>query len=522
MIITKLNLNFLIRIFFIIFLFQVADAANTTTINNLRLIEADNKISMIFDASKTLEYSLEQSPSKISITIKNAKLTALLNKTWLVKTPVATIASKQIGKNLHLTLKLKNSVKLKHDQLKKPARLILDFAIINTESPSRGAISRTKKNLDSDADSERASETAQAAIVNEEKIDQIEQQITLQIANRPVSSRSSETQGEQKNLDITTTQEKTKKLDQAVELAASRQTPREQLQSQNETTKIKSQDNETKVKSQNDSASAIQEIASNSSQESTDTVNIISIGSNVSINKTRDIIIVIDPGHGGEDPGAIGFSGVQEKDINLAVSKYLQKIINTNKGFKAILTRDSDCFIELRERLGIAHRYKADMFVSIHADAYISETAHGVSVFALSQKGATSEAARFLAKKENESELGRNISNKNTSLKSVLVDLAQAATISASLEIGQSLLRGFNQFAHLHSRKVEQAAFVVLKSPDIPSLLVETGFISDPHEESRLRDSKYQQKIASCLALGVTEYFTSRPPRGTYLAKLKK
>lgn len=478
MTIIKLNLKLLI--YAAIFLLQAVSAIGATTINNLRLIEVNNKISMVFDASKSLDYALEQSSGKIAITVKNAKLVALLNKTWLVKTPVVAITSKQSGKNLHLTLKLKNPVKLKHSQLKKPARLVLDFAITNTEVVASQLVHRNQEN--STANLKTVKKTvihepvsghdgaARAIVTNEEKIDQIEQQIALQIADRPILSR----------------------------------------------------DNETKAKPQNDSAPVVQEVVNNSSQEFSDTVNIISTGNNASGNRSRDVIIVIDPGHGGKDAGAIGFSGAQEKDINLAVSKYLQKTINTNKGFKAILTRDSDYFIELRERLGIAHRHKADMFVAIHADAYISKTARGVSVFALSQKGATSEAARWLAKKENESELGRNISNKNTSLKSVLIDLAQAATISASLEIGRSLLYGFNQFAHLHSHRVEQAAFVVLKSPDIPSLLVETGFISDPYEESRLRDPEYQQKIASCLASGIVEYFTSRPPRDAYLAKIKR
>ena len=231
----------------------------------------------------------------------------------------------------------------------------------------------------------------------------------------------------------------------------------------------------------------------------------------------RDVIVVIDPGHGGKDSGAVGFRGTHEKDIALAVAKSLQNTINHVKGFRAILTRNGDYFISLRERLGIAHKYKADMFVAIHADAYRDRSSHGASVFALSQRGATSEAARWLAEKENESELGQTISDKNELLRSVLIDLAQTATIAASLEIGDALLEKFASITHLHSQRVEQAAFVVLKSPDIPSLLVETGFISDPYEESRLRDANYQQKIANCMARGITEYFMRRPPQGTYL-----
>ncbi len=238
-------------------------------------------------------------------------------------------------------------------------------------------------------------------------------------------------------------------------------------------------------------------------------------------NDLRPITIVIDPGHGGHDSGAIGYGGTLEKKVNLAVAKALQKIINKKRGFRAILTRDSDYFIPLRRRLGIAHEKKADMFISIHADAYINREAHGVSIFALSQRGATSEAARWLADKENESELGQAISDKNMLLRSVLIDLAQTATISASLDIGGRVLQAVSQVASLHLAKVEQAGFMVLKSPDIPSLLVEVGFLTYGPEEKKLRDASYQEEIASRLAVGIQSYFMRRPPPGTYLAKLK-
>jgi N-acetylmuramoyl-L-alanine amidase len=236
---------------------------------------------------------------------------------------------------------------------------------------------------------------------------------------------------------------------------------------------------------------------------------------------TRPIIVVIDPGHGGRDSGAVGFHGTMEKKVTLGVAKALQKIINKNKGFRAVLTRSGDYFIPLRHRLNIAHAKKADIFVSIHADAYIKRDAHGVSVFALSQKGATSEAARWIAQKENESELGQAISDKSELLRSVLIDLAQTATISASLDIGSKMLKSLSEIANLHFRKVEQAAFVVLKSPDIPSLLVEVGFITYGPEERKLRNVRYQEEIATRLALGIESYFIRRPPPGTYLANVK-
>jgi|WetSurMetagenome_2_1015567.scaffolds.fasta_scaffold91024_2 N-acetylmuramoyl-L-alanine amidase len=221
----------------------------------------------------------------------------------------------------------------------------------------------------------------------------------------------------------------------------------------------------------------------------------------------RDIVIVIDPGHGGKDPGAIGASGLQEKAVVLSIARKLQQNLGSYRNFQAVLTRNGDYFISLPKRLRIAHENKADMFISIHADAFKYSSSCGATIFALSQRGATSVAARWLAKKENESELGHAMAAKSTILRSVLIDLAQTATIKASLEIGRTMLANLVNIARLHKQRVEQAGFLVLKSPDIPSLLVETGFISDPREEAKLRDSYYQQKIADALAQGIGNYF---------------
>ena len=229
------------------------------------------------------------------------------------------------------------------------------------------------------------------------------------------------------------------------------------------------------------------------------------------LSKYHTNIIVIDPGHGGKDSGAIGVAGSQEKNIVLSISKYLQYILNQQPGFRAVLTRDNDYFISLRQRLNIAHKDRADMFVAIHADAYTNKDAIGASVFALSQRGATSELARWVAKKENESELGHVIADKNLLLKSVLIDLAQTLTIDSSLEIGRSIMGQLSRVTELHCPRVEQAAFVVLKAPDIPSLLVETGFISNAAEEKRLNDQRYQYKIAIALAQGIKNYFLQHP-----------
>ncbi len=233
--------------------------------------------------------------------------------------------------------------------------------------------------------------------------------------------------------------------------------------------------------------------------------------------KLRNIMIVIDPGHGGKDPGATGKRGTHEKTVVLAISKDLQQMLKSQPGFTADLTRNGDYFVPLRQRLSIARKDHGDMFVAVHADAYKNRESHGASVYALSLRGATSEAARWLAQKENESELGNVLADKNQSLKSVLINLAQNASISTSLKIGKVIISQLNRIGTLHHKFVEQAAFVVLKEPDIPSLLVETGFISNAAEEQRLRNPTYQKKMARAVMLGIVAYYKQHPPIGTYL-----
>ena len=238
------------------------------------------------------------------------------------------------------------------------------------------------------------------------------------------------------------------------------------------------------------------------------------------VHRSPDVIVVIDPGHGGKDPGATGVRGTHEKTVVLSISKKLYRMINQQPGFKAYLTRDTDVYLSLRQRLAIARKHKADMFVAIHADAFSNTTAKGASVFALSSKGATSEAARWLAERENQSELigGVDLTDKTHMLQSVLISLSQTATIRSSIEIGNVIISSLKTFAHLHDDDVDQAAFVVLKSPDIPSLLIETGFLSNPQEEQRLRTQSYQNKIAQSIKHGIVSYFQVQPPRGTALA----
>lgn len=231
---------------------------------------------------------------------------------------------------------------------------------------------------------------------------------------------------------------------------------------------------------------------------------------------SQNVIVVIDPGHGGKDPGATGERGVKEKMVVLQIANALKKDINRQRGFTAVLTRDQDYYIPLRQRLGIARKYKADMFISIHADAYRNRDARGASVFALSPRGATSEAARWLATRENESELmgGVDLSDKTNVLRSVLLNLSQTATIRASLQLGQDIIQSLGHITLLHHGRVEQAAFVVLKSPDIPSLLIESGYISNLTEERLLNNNAYRNRLADAVTKGVTDYFVHHPKRG--------
>lgn len=233
------------------------------------------------------------------------------------------------------------------------------------------------------------------------------------------------------------------------------------------------------------------------------------------MNKQSDrlITIAIDAGHGGEDPGAHGANGSLEKNITLKIAKKLKEKIDAEPNMRGILTRDGDYFIPLHGRVVKARNAKADLFVSIHADAFINQAARGSSVFALSEKGATSASARYLAKKENESDLigGVSLDDKDPVLARTLLDLSQAATINDSLKLAQAVLGKLEQVNNLHRGKVEQAAFAVLKSPDIPSILVETAFISNPEEERKLNDEDYQDKLVGSIVNGIKKYFSGNP-----------
>ncbi len=237
--------------------------------------------------------------------------------------------------------------------------------------------------------------------------------------------------------------------------------------------------------------------------------------------KLRDVIVAIDAGHGGKDPGALGSLGTKEKMITLKIAKKLKRVIDRQKGMRAVLIRKDDYFVSLRKRIVLARDAKADMFISIHADAFNNPKVKGSSVYVLSERGASDEASKWLADQENSVDLlgGVTLDDKDEVVARVLLDLSQTATIEASATVAGNILSEIRRVGPVHKNSVQHARFVVLKSPDIPSLLVETAFISNPREERRLRDGRYQDKLANAILKGVKKYFRTNPLPNTYLAR---
>ena len=242
------------------------------------------------------------------------------------------------------------------------------------------------------------------------------------------------------------------------------------------------------------------------------------------VDSGRDVVVAVDAGHGGQDPGAIGHGGTREKDVTLAIARALAERINGEPGMRAVLTRDRDEFLVLRDRIGRARIAKADMFVSIHADSIANRDVSGASVYVLSEHGASNEAARWLADRENAADLmgGVRLDNKDKQLASVLMDLSQTANISASMTAAQRVIASLDAVGQVRKAQVQQAGFVVLKSPDIPSMLVETAYISNPEEEMSLRNSRHQTALAEAIFSGLRNYFVTNPPSGTRYAQASR
>ena len=235
----------------------------------------------------------------------------------------------------------------------------------------------------------------------------------------------------------------------------------------------------------------------------------------------RDVVVAVDAGHGGDDPGAVPRKGVHEKDIVLAIARELERVIGGKEGMRAILIRNGDYYVGLRRRMELARQAGADIFVSVHADAFRDPGVHGASVYVISRRGASSEAARWLATQENSADLagGVSLDDKEEGLATVLLDISQTGSLRASREVGRRVLSRLGRIGPLHKRRVERAGFMVLKAPDIPSILVETGFITNPRDERRLTDPAQRRAIAGAIAEGIAGYFEVHPPAGTLLAK---
>ncbi len=240
----------------------------------------------------------------------------------------------------------------------------------------------------------------------------------------------------------------------------------------------------------------------------------------IQANAERNVIVAVDAGHGGEDPGALGASKSREKNITLQIARELKKAIDAKPGMQAVLIRDGDYYIPLRQRFAKARQARADMFVSVHADAFRKSSVSGSSVFVLSRRGASSEAARWLANSENQADLigGVTLEDKDNVLASVLLDLSQNAAMGASDHAANQVFKSLRQLGKTHKNQVEHAAFVVLKSPDVPSMLVETGYISNPKEEKKLKNRDHQKKLAAAIANGVEQHFKQQPLPGTWIA----
>ena len=253
---------------------------------------------------------------------------------------------------------------------------------------------------------------------------------------------------------------------------------------------------------------------------------VISASADDVANGQRDIVVAISAGHGGDDPGAIGVDDIQEKRVVLALAREIEKIIEQTPGYRAVMVRDGDYYVNLRRRIGIAHENNADLFIAVHADAFSTSKARGATIYALSQRGATSEQARRLAAKENSADLiggvgSVSLNDKDEVLASVLLDLSITASIASSLEVGDSIISSLSNVTRMRKTNVEQAAFVVLKSADIPSLLIEAGYITNPSDARNLNSSSHQKKFAAAVSSGITSYFYDTPPRGTWVSYQK-
>lgn len=451
------------------------------TVKNVRVWRGAQYTRLVLDLNAPVQHTLiiAENPSRILLdipsTLLDTKLEAALAAIILTGTPVDVIrASVMNQNNLHLELMLNKIVTPKSFFLKKHGssddRLVIDLYDVSETISLVNANNTTVKELTKEWTNSPENELEEPA--------NIEDLIKVIAAEPKV----------------------------------------------NDPTKIETKINENKISKEEKDKAKFNEIKT--IEAKVIETKAIESKINVDLGGKREILIAVDAGHGGQDSGALGPKGLREKDVTLAIAKELVNIIKAKPGFSAQLTRSSDFFIPLQKRRKIARDMKADLFISIHADAFTNPAAKGASVFALSRRGATSETARFLAQRENESDLfggigGVSLDDKDAVLAGVLVDLSMTATVNSSLQVGDSVLGSIANIAPLHARHVEQAGFMVLKSPDVPSILVETGFISNKEEARKLALPEYRTQMAQAVFKGVHQYFLQNPPAGTYLAALQ-
>lgn len=433
----------------------------------MRLYRAEDHTRIVLDMDAPAQYTavLADNPERVILTVPDSSLKSPLKPLSLAKTPIEVVRDSVVGKkDVRLVFDLRQPVRLKTFFLKKrdghdgnDDRLVLDFY----DAPE---LVQPKAEVVAKPSSKPAVQSKTAAV-----------------EARPVTSQAVP------ELVSETIKGEPRKSAAAVKGAAAAS-----------------------------EAANIEALVDNTPSEQPVSKPVASNG--------KPILIAVDAGHGGEDTGALGPNGMREKDVTLAIAKELARVINAQPGFKANLTRFNDTFVVLQKRRDLARDMKADLFISVHADSFTDSTAYGASVFALSRKGATSEMARFLAQRENESDLvgrvgGISLEDKDAVLAGVLVDLSMTATVNSSLQLGSKVLNAISGIAPLHAKHVEQAGFVVLKSPDVPSILVETGFISNPGESKKLASTTYREQMARAIFKGVQQYFGQYPAADKTLAE---
>lgn len=469
-----------------------------TQITSINFAASNHQTTLIFDFTGAIPpykvYSLN-SPPQLVVDLPNVNMTHVLQNLNFTNTPIISARTSHPTKNLlRVTFTLGETVHPETLLQKIPnqadKKLIIDFTFKNAAKPvvtttPITTAQTTDSTTNTDTDVTTNTDTTTKSTANTKPQDNLQQTQQWLLSSMPQNDDSSKNDGNSNDTTIDDSQKKSTKP----------ATPTPKLTTTSKTTSDSDDDDLPYMTA--------------------------APASPTPATGKRVVNIIIDPGHGGKDPGTTGPLGVHEKDVVLAISKDLYTILSQQPGFHPVLTRNADYFVPLRGRLALARKYKGDLFIAIHADAYQDPYASGASVYALSPHGASTEAARWLAEKENYSELGGiSLSDKSDMLRSVLLDLSQTATVSSSMQLGSNLLQQLGTIGQLHYKVVEQAPFMVLKSPDIPSVLVETGFLSNTEEEERLRNPFDQMEIAKSLAHGIENYFYRNPPPGTLVATL--